>query len=310
MNRKIWGSCSLAGALLAVPTGGWSQQPSMRARELFYSPPPGAEAVVEKKSADTPAKTTPPARTTPKKSEPVQAKKSAPAATVPAAAAPVVESAQQPKPARAEVVNAARNAVPLALRYSVLKQEGGAFREVDPENTFRSGDRIRLTVRANDDAFLYVVMRGSSGTWSLLFPSKEYAGGDNHLKKGKDYTIPAGGRGQFVFDERAGEERLFLVLSRQPEADLDQLIYNLDQRRGVDESRQGLMLAESRPMTDGVIDKLRSELRSRDLVFEKVDETSTSAPPSAPAKEMAIYVANPKATPEARLVADILLKHQ
>jgi hypothetical protein len=123
--------------------------------------------------------------------------------------------------------------------------------------------------------------------------------------------IPAGGKGQFVFDERPGEERLFLVLSRQPEADLDQLIYNLDKRRGEDSgSRQGLMLAENRPMNDTLIDKLRSELRSRDLVFEKVDATTPAVSPEAPANEFAIYVANPKATPEARLVADILLKHQ
>ena len=60
-------------------------------------------------------------------------------------------------------------------------------------------------------------MQGSSGTWKLLFPSAEVAGGSNLVHKGESRQIPPGDRGQFVFDEQAGNEKLFIVLTRQPE---------------------------------------------------------------------------------------------
>ena len=73
---------------------------------------------------------------------------------------------------------------------------------------------------ANTSGYLYVVMQGSSGTWKLLFPSAEVAGGSNLVRKGESRQIPSGDKGQFVFDEQAGNEKLFIVLTRQPEPDL------------------------------------------------------------------------------------------
>ena len=88
-----------------------------------------------------------------------------------------------------------------------------------------AGDRIRLHVDANTSGYLYVVMQGSSGTWKLLFPSPEIKDGDNRVQKRVRYEIPSGYT--FTFDEQAGAEKLFIVLSRQPEPDLESLIYSL-----------------------------------------------------------------------------------
>src|SRR6267143_1083349 len=75
-------------------------------------------------------------------------------------------------------------AAPLGLRYSILKQmSGGETLEVDPDSVFHSGDRIRLSIEANDNGYLYIVLRGSSGNWGLLFPSKEILGGNNVVEK-------------------------------------------------------------------------------------------------------------------------------
>jgi hypothetical protein len=48
---------------------------------------------------------------------------------------------------------------------------------------------------------------------------------------------------------------------------------------------------------------------ARDLIIEKVDETS---PPvaAAPAKEKAVYVVNPARSGESRVVADVTLNHK
>ncbi|HYV63039.1 MAG TPA: DUF4384 domain-containing protein, partial [Bryobacteraceae bacterium] len=255
-------------ASVVAPGVVWSQgQPVLKARELFYTPPPDAAKPV----ADT---------------------KAAPAKKVAAKAA-------TPK-ADTHTVTAS---VPLGLRYAVLKRDAsGQYQEVDPDTNFRSGDRIRLHVDANTSGYLYVVMQGSSGTWKLLFPSAEVAGGSNLVRKGESRQIPSGDRGQFVFDEQAGNEKLFIVLTRQPEPDLDKLIYSMGGKPGDAKDRS---LVAQASVGDNVVSRLRSQVASRDLVFEKVDS------PSADGKlENAAYVVNPSTAPDARLVVDVALKHK
>src|ERR1041385_1276851 len=231
----------------------WCQsQPVLKARELFYTPPPDAAKPAEAaKAAD--------AKSSVKK-----------------------VAVKSPGPAKAAETHTLTTSVPLGLRYAVLKRDaGGQFQEIDPDTSFRSGDRIRLKVDANTSGYLYVVMQGSSGTWKLLFPSAEVAGGSNLVRKGESRQIPPGNTGQFVFDEQAGNEKLFIVLTRQPEADLDKLIYSMG---GKPES----LIAQA-TVRDDVVSKLRAS--SRDLVFEKSDSNENAA-----------YVVNPSTAPDARLV--------
>lgn len=271
-------------ALFALGVSGvWAQsQSGLHARELFYTPPP--EAV--------PAPAQPPeTKPAPPK---VADKKAAPKRTpVRPAAPPVVATAPAPTPAP----------VPLGLRYSVLKRDSaGKFQEVDPDSTFRSGDRIRIQVAVNTPGYLYVVMQGSSGNWRLLFPSSEVAGGNNLIQRGESRVVPSGDRGQFFFDEQAGVEKLFVVLARQPEQDLDKLIYSVGAPQKSAEPERTLM-AQSTVAND-VVQRLREQMSSRDLVFEKVDDDSGVK------AEKAAYVVNPSPAADARLVVDIALKHQ
>jgi hypothetical protein len=254
----------LALTILAVPMGLLqAQEPALKARELFYTPPPDA------------AKPAPPTK----------------APDAKAATKTVAKSATKSE------THTLSASVPLGLRYAVLKRdENGQYNEVDPDTSFRSGDRIRLKVDSNTSGYLYVVMRGSSGTWKLLFPSAEVAGGSNRVSKGESRQIPSGERGQFVFDEQAGNEKLFIVLTRQPEPDLDKLIYSMGGTVTKDGSRS---LVSQASLGDDVVSKLRNQVNSRDLVFEKVDSTENAA-----------YVVNPSSAPDARLVVDIALKHK
>src|SRR6185503_18348667 len=242
----------------------WTQaQPVLKARELFYTPP-------------------------------ADAAKPAATAKAPEAKAVVKNTAAKSKAGDTHTLTAS---VPLGLRYAVLKRNaGGQYGEVDPDTNFSSGDRIRLKVDANTSGYLYVVMQGSSGTWKLLFPAAEVAGGSNLVRKGESRQIPPGDRGQFVFDEQAGNEKLFIVLTRQPEPDLDKLIYSMGGKPGEPKDRS---LVAQASVGDSVVSKLRNQVASRDLVFEKVDSTENAA-----------YVVNPSNAPDARLVVDIALKHK
>jgi hypothetical protein len=69
------------------------------------------------------------------------------------------------------------------------------------------------------------------------------------------------------------------------------------------------MIAQSvSSIDDALIARIRGQMVARDLVFEKVDENSTSKSPRR--GEKAVYVANSKTDPEAWLVAEVTLKNR
>lgn len=294
----------------------WAQSSSkLTARELFYTPVAPPKPSAAKKSA-------------PKKQ--ASAKKAAPPKTSPSkqAGTPAPErevqqvqlaSQQDPEVDPGEVrfmTVGSPSAVPLGLRYSILKYGGDDEAiEVDPDMVFRSGDRIRLRVQVNDTGYLYVVTQGSSGNWRVLFPSSEQDDGSNRVTRGRSYDIPR--RTRFVFDEQPGTEKLFLVLTRTPENDLDQLIYKLENPReaapAADPAKPKavptMLAMNNLTVSDDLISRMRGKVTARDLVFEKVNEDKP-APQSKRDAEKAVYVANPSREASARLVVDIQLKHR
>ena len=194
---------------------------------------------------------------------------------------------------------------PLGLRYSLLhSSDGASYSEVDPETVFRSGDKLKVTAQSNDPAYLYVIARGSSGNWKVLFPSSEVGGGDNKIAAMQSCELPPGGR--FYFDENPGEEKLFVILSRKPVENLESLIYDLGKTPKEAAPEKKLLLAQRiAPIDDALVGRLRAGVQARDLVFEKVDEKTAGE-----RKEKAVYVVNTKNSPDARLVVDLTLKHR
>jgi len=277
--------CLLAGCSIA---GVAAQQDAKKltARELFYSavdtPAPAAPKPAKAKAKPPSHQKTPASDQTVAQSAPTGPRSNGTVPVVNAAYRP-----QGPHPA-------------LGLRYTILKKTGNEQVEADAEATFHAGDRIRLAIEANDDGYLYVVNRGSSGTWKLLFPSPEIKDGDNRVQKRVRYEIPSGYT--FTFDEQAGEEKLFIVLSRQPEPDLEGLIYSLGQG-GQPAAEKPKVLMASAAFGDDVIGKLRNAY-ARDLIVEKVDDEQT------PKKEKAVYAVNPTGSADSRVVADVTLKHR
>jgi hypothetical protein len=281
--------------LLAViiPAGLLSAQAEhkLTARELFY----------------TPVSTAPVAKTDPPKADPQ-----------PKAVAKAPKK-QQVRPQEGQVGDPVEKIVvpaasfpPLGLRYSLLRRsDSGRYDEVDAGTTFHSGDKIKVSVKANDPGYLYVISRGPTGTWVVQFPSAEIDGGNNQIARDQEYTVPSGGR--FNFTDQPGEEKLFIVFSRRPAQDLEKLIYSLGNAKipapvasDAPEPAKVLMMAGNRrPIEDPFVDRLRSQLVSRDLVFEKVDEDTPGD-----RKEKAVYVASPDRTANARVVIDLTLKHQ
>lgn len=186
----------------------------------------------------------------------------------------------------------------LGLRYSILKRGAdGQFYETPPNSVFRAGDRIRLSLESNHKGYLYIVQQGSTGTWSPLFPTAEINGGNNLVEAGQPYVIPSGRGQSFVMDEHAGEESVFILLTREPEPNLDKLVISLRQSNGANTTAA---------IQDDLISKIRDQVQARDLVFTKVDDSQ------GPDKEKAVYVVNAGASsnPDSRVVVDVKLNHR
>jgi hypothetical protein len=315
----------LAPLLAMVTTAAWGQATdSLRARELFYTPPPDSSGVKPQAAAPavTAAAPAAPAAPAPKAIAKKAIAKKAPAkrpATTPGAAPAAPTEAVADNPSAL---------VPLGMRYSVLKRDtAGAYQEVDADTTFKSGDRIRLEAQANSTGYLYVVAQGSSGNWQVLFPSRDVSNGSNLVHRGETRLVPGGNQGQFVFDEQAGTEKLFFVLSRQPEPSLDKLIYSMGGRTAPADptvvkpaaAEPNRVLMAQATIDDDVISRIRGEVTSRDLIFEKVENEKVVAAndkndkPAAVGDvkiETAAYVVSRNTAPDARLVVDLKLKHQ
>lgn len=286
----------ILGLMVAVGAAS-GQESKMTARDMFYS----AAGLVA-----------PPAKATVK----TPGAKKATGATVATGAkvatgttgAPAVKKGPVPVPGPRDegpqvILASQKTAGPLGLRYSILKEDGGGTVEVDADTAFRSGDRIRLTVRTNDRAHLYIVQRGSSGNWGVLFPSQEINGGNNVIEKDRAYEVPAGH--WWAFDEQPGKERLFIVLSRQPEPNLEKMMYQLKQGDGPPPPPEKMLVAQDRPINDSLVQRVKSEVYARDLVFEKVDDKTPGEK-----KEKAVYVVNKTGSAESRVVTDVTLNHQ
>lgn len=298
---------ALCGAALAQETA----TPQMTARELFYNA----------QTASTPqaAPTTAGSKSATPKTKPQAAKAARPVSTLAPAPEPapapvaVAERLQSAPPEAARIVPAAASlSQPLGLKYSILKSSGdeNQMAEVAPATVFHSGDHIRFNVETNSSGFLYIFTRGSSGTWQVLFPSPSVESGSNRVEGFHSYTMPPGHR--FTFDEQPGTEKLFLVLSRTPVPDLENLMYSLqkgqmepaaDPARPKPES-EGKTLVAGLSIDDSTVGRLR-DAYSRDLIIEKVDEATPGD-----RKEKAVYVVNPHGSADSRVVADLQLVHQ
>ena len=124
---------------------------------------------------------------------------------------------------------------------------------------FKSGDSVKLVFTPNIDGYVYWLAKGSSGNYSVLFPSK--ANMDNAVQRNQEYTIPP--KGTFRFDDTPGDEELLCILSAEKLPDMDKAIAEADAAQiNVQSSTQLAKLEE----------KNTPKRTTRDLVFDDEDE--------------------------------------
>ena len=291
----------------------------LTARELFYAATQTATKTSETPKTSTTPKTTPktdPAKSTAKSTPPRST------STPPKRVEIAQEGGVKVIPASTQTAPMPANGEPpLGLRINVLRYNlDGTTTDVLPETVFHSGDRIQLRIEPNARGYMYVVTQGATGEWNPIFPHPEIANGDNRAEAMRSYVVPpyntAVGRPRVItFDASAGTEKLFVVFSRQPVPDFEDLIYSL--QTGKPASNPSPKPAPDKPKPDSdkrmimavnigdpTIGRVRAT--ARDLIVETVND----APTPAGEKDTAVYVVNPSGGSDSRVVADIGLVHQ
>jgi hypothetical protein len=313
--------------------GAYAQEDGLTARDAFWSasdlvtvaPNPGAKATAAPAhpAAKKPAKTlsaakhkTAPAKNVESTAEadaPVMASNhSRPAVQIDPQMVTASGYGSQPRLVRASMTAPQ----PLGLRYTLLqKQSGGDYTEVFPETVFHSGDKVKLSVMANQPGYLYIIEQGSSGSWLPLFPAQNAAPESNRVAAGHVYLVPSASDESFQFNQQAGKERLFILLSREPIADLDQVIFGLQHKTSAPASAAPATSAPAKPAMvleadNRITDALVQRLQSRDLTLVK--DTSQQETKDAEYGEKAVYVVSKGAANAAatRVFSDLILDHE
>lgn len=202
---------------------------------------------------------------------------------------------------------------PIGLRYTLIKVTGDRNEDVSADTVFHSGDHMKIAVDVTESGYLYIITQGSSGTWEPLFPTAAVDHGDNRVMAGRSYVVPAGH--VFTFTGQPGTEKLFVVFSRQPEQEIDRLVYTLQNHsteplaKPVEPNAPAptFLLSSNKPIDNSVVDKLR-DVYSRDLIIEKAEDTDQAKP--ARQQDKSVYVVSRDGSAGARVVADIQLIHQ
>lgn len=110
----------------------------------------------------------------------------------------------------------------LGIGLTLLSRDSlGLTVRVDPTRTFRKGDRVRVLLETNNDGYLYIFNTTNDGKPVMIYPSNELDEGGNYLQAHIPFEIPSSTAGEerlrwLVFDEFAGNERLYFVFTREP----------------------------------------------------------------------------------------------
>ncbi len=199
----------------------------------------------------------------------------------------------------------------LGLRCSLLLRGlDGRYVEIPSNSVFHSGDHIRLSLLANEPGYIYVIQQGSTGAWAPVFPPPGSAQDANKIAAGELQTVPGGTRA-FAFDKTPGDEKLYVILSRTPIADIDHAVQGLKSNHPPAPS----------PNSSGTNDVLMAEndipnffvqqLVSRDLTL--VDEqTVNDSTGDAESGEKATYVVSKARAPDSssQVVLKLDLRHE
>src|ERR1700722_11506485 len=82
-----------------------------------------------------------------------------------------------------------QSAKPFRMEILLEKEDRGKPVVMEPGHVFVTGDRVRFRFTPNFSGTLFVMDKGTSGSYTMLFP-KENTGTDDKIEAGKAYLLP------------------------------------------------------------------------------------------------------------------------
>lgn len=119
---------------------------------------------------------------------------------------------------RVTPVNAQRLGLGLTL---FMRDASGLAVRTDPARVFQKGDRVRVLLETNTDGYLYIFNTTNDGPAVMIYPDADLDEAGNYLQAHVPFEIPSSLAAEerlrwLVFDENAGNERLFFVFTKEP----------------------------------------------------------------------------------------------
>jgi hypothetical protein len=114
------------------------------------------------------------------------------------------------------------NTAPIGLGYTLYMRDanGDAFR-VDPGRSFRTGDRVRISMETNTDAYIYIFNSTDNGDPVMIYPDVRLDEAGNYVEAHVPTEIPSSTESDerlrwFTFDDKPGIEHVYIVVTREP----------------------------------------------------------------------------------------------
>lgn len=111
---------------------------------------------------------------------------------------------------------------PIGLGYTLYMRDpqGDAVR-VDPAREFHAGDSIRIALESNADGYLYIFHSEGEGQPEMIYPDAQLDEGYNAIDAHVPFEVPSSEAKEerlrwFTFDQNPANERLYIVLTRDP----------------------------------------------------------------------------------------------
>lgn len=174
----------------------------------------------------------------------------------------------------------------------LLKRGNQAEKLVSPNETFYSGDKIKLVLDINFSGYAAIINVGPTGNESILFPYIE--GGrmiDHSISPNAALKLPRG-NAWINFDNTVGKEQITVIFSKNPIAETDRY------EEAVTPGSDGEVVSESEA------DAILAELNSKSLATRKSKDLYTQTDNDG------TYIVSPTELGNEPVAFTFYLKHQ
>ena len=131
----------------------------------------------------------------------------------------------------------------ISLDYAIhVDRLGSMDQPVKETEPFYNGEKFRLRFTSHEELYVYILNKGATGGFRVLFPQATLNGGSSLIEPWKTVMVPAA-PGSFQFDAQPGVERMVVCVSRRPVPALDAIYFG--QERDSAKIEQSLQQLES-----------------------------------------------------------------